>query len=108
MNTGRIIGCIIDLAVALACIIPGLLIWKKQKIGLLHDYHYRHVQEEDIPAYTRSMGIGLIIMGMGILVMAAFLLFALPLWWVPMAAGFVLGLALVVKTQKKYNGSIMG
>ena len=45
----------------------GLLLWKKQKIELLHDYHYRNVRPEDKGPYTRLVGQGLLCMGAGIL-----------------------------------------
>lgn len=61
-----IIGVIVDLAVGLLCIILGLMLWKKQKISLIHSYHYKNVKKEDVPAYTRLMGIGLILIGVGI------------------------------------------
>ena len=41
-----IIGFIIDLAVGLFILILGMQIWKKQKISLLHDYHYKNVKEK--------------------------------------------------------------
>ena len=98
-----IVGVIIDLAVGLCCIILGLLIWKKQKISLLHDYHYQYVKREAIPAYTLMVGRGIVIVGAGIAAAGLFDLVMSPLWWVPMAAGFVLGLALVIFAQRKYN-----
>ena len=61
-----IIGVIVDFAVGLLCIILGLMLWKKQKISLIHSYHYKNVKKEDVPAYTRLMGIGLILIGVGI------------------------------------------
>ena len=48
------------------CVVLGLLIWKKEKVSLIHDYHYKNVQEADIPAYARLMGIGIILIGVGI------------------------------------------
>ena len=102
-----ILGVIIELAIGAICIILGMLLWKKQMISLLHDYHYKHVKKEDIPAYTRQMGISLIIIGAGIIITGLLNLAYSSLWWVPMLAGFVLGLALIYTAQKKYNGSIL-
>lgn len=59
MPIGMIIGCIIDFAVGLFCIIIGLMVWKKQKLTLLHDYHYKHVKRADIPAYTICLNFSL-------------------------------------------------
>ncbi len=98
-----IVGVIIDLAVGLLCITLGMLVWKKQKISLLHDYHYQYVKREDIPAYTRHAGFGIVIVGIGIAVAGIFDLVLSRFWWVPLAAGIVLGLALLIRAQRKYN-----
>ena len=103
-----IFGVIIDFAVGLLLAALGLLLWKKQKVSLLHDYHYSHVKQEDLPAYTRQMGIGLIIIGAGIFLTGLLDLALSALWWIPLAAGIVLGLIVIYLAQKKYNGSVMG
>ena len=103
-----IAGSIIDFAVGLTCIILGLLIWKKQKISILHSYHYKNVKQEDIPAYTRLMGIGNIIIGAGICLTGLLNIACPKAWWIPMVGGFVVGFIIIYKSQKKYNGSVMG
>lgn len=103
-----IAGSIIDFAVGLTCIILGLLIWKKQKISILHSYHYKNVKQEDIPAYTRLMGIGNIIIGAGICLTGLLNIACPKAWWIPMVGGFVVGFIIIYKAQKKYNGSVMG
>jgi len=45
----------------------GYLIWKKQKINLIHAYHYKKVKEEDKKAYTNLMGKAMIVIGVGML-----------------------------------------
>ena len=100
-----IIGVIVEVAVGLMLIVFGLLIWKKQKVSLLHDYHYRNVKKDDIPAYSRMIGIGLILRGAGICLTGVLNLFESPLWWVPFAAGFAAGIPFMHKAQKRYNGS---
>ena len=100
-----IAGFIIELAVGLVCIIIGLLIWLKKKISLVHDYHYKNVKKEDIPAYTRLLGHGLLFIGTGICVTGLLNLLKSTLWWVPMLIGFVAGFIAMNKAQKKYNGS---
>ena len=102
-----IIGILIEATVGLLCIVLGFLIWKKQKLSLIHDYHYRNVKEEDVPSYTRQIGIGLIIIGTGILLTGMLDLLNSSLWWAPLIIGFSLGLIVIIKAQKKYNGSIM-
>ena len=100
-----IIGVIVDFAVGLLCIILGLMLWKKQKISLIHSYHYKNVKKEDVPAYTRLMGIGLILIGGGICITGVLNLLYSSLWWVPLLVGFVMGFIIMNKSQKKYNGS---
>ncbi len=100
-----IIGVIVDFAVGLLCIILGLMLWKKQKISLIHSYHYKNVKKEDVPAYTRLMGIGLILIGVGICITGVLDLLYSSLWWIPLLAGFVMGFIIMNKAQKKYNGS---
>lgn len=100
-----VIGIIINISVGALIIWLGLLLWKKQKIGLLHDYHYKNVSAEDIPAYTRVMGIGIIIIGAGIAFTGVLDIFTSRLWWIPLTAGLIGGIALMHKAQKKYNGS---
>ena len=100
-----IIGVIIDLSVGLICITLGILLWWKQKISLLHDYHYRNVRKEDIPAYTRLVGISLLLIGAGICITGLLNLFYSPLWWLPLFGGIAAGFLVMNKAQKKYNGS---
>ena len=103
-----ILGVIIELAVGAICIVLGVLLWKKQMVSILHDYHYKHVKKEDIPAYTRQMGISMIIIGAGIIITGLFNLVDSSLWWIPLLAGFVLGFVVIHMSQKRYNGSVLG
>ena len=103
-----IFGCIVEGLVGLICIVLGVLLWKKQMISILHDYHYKHVKQKDIPAYTKQIGIGLILIGAGILITGVLNLIYSAYWWAALAAGFASGLIVMYKAQKKYNGSVMG
>ena len=103
-----IFGFAFELAVGTLCIVFGLLVWLKQKVSLIHDYQYKNVKKADIPAYSRLVGIGLIIIGAGICVTGIFNLVESPAWWVPALVGFVSGFAVMHKAQKKYNGSWFG
>ena len=99
-------GVLVLTAVGLLCVILGLILWRKQKITLLHTYHYQNVRKEDIPAYTRQMGIGLIVIGAGILGDAAANLTGhTAVGFVLLGAGFVAGFIVMSIAQKKYNGS---
>lgn len=100
-----IVGFIVELLVGLMCITFGLLIWKKRKVSLLHDYHYKNVKEEDIPSYCKLMGIGLIMMGLGICLTGVyFLIFENLFGLLIMVLGFIIGIIIINKAQK-YNGS---
>ena len=103
-----IIGVIINLAVGLLLIAFGVLIRKKQRVSLLHDYHYKNVKQEELPAYSRLIGIGLIVMGAGICITGLLNLFESPLWWVSLVCGIVAGFIVMNKAQRKYNGSWFG
>ena len=75
-------------AIGLVLIILGLVTWKKQTTVFLHSYHYKKVKEEDIPAYTRLMGIGQIIIGAGFCLTAVLKLFVQgPFSWAFLIAG---------------------
>ena len=101
-----IAGVLIEAGVGVLLIVLGLLIWKKRKVSLLHDYHYKNVKEEDVPAYARGMGIGLIVMGAGECVSGVCHLAGLmTLSWVALAVFYAAGIVWMHKIQKKYNGS---
>ena len=101
-------GAIIEFIIGAICIVMGVLLWKKQMISILHDYHYQHVKKDDIPAYTRQMGIGMITIGAGVIITGLLNLVYSSLWWIPLLAGFVIGLIIIFVAQKKYNGSVLG
>lgn len=99
-------GTIIYFAVGVLLVVLGLVMWKKQKINLLHDYHYKNVKAEDVPAYTRAMGIGQIVIGAGLCVTGALQFFVQgPASLAALAVGIVCGLIIFHKAQMRYNGS---
>lgn len=100
-----IVGFVTDLAVGLLCIILGSLIWKKQRISILHDYHHKNVKTDDIPVYTRLVGISLLLLGIGFCITGLLNLFESSLWWVPILIGFIAFFIVMNKAQKTYNGS---
>ena len=106
MNAGIIVGVSIEETVGVLLIVLGLVIWIKKAVSLLHTYHYKHVEEEDIPAYCRVIGISLILMGVGLCATGVLNLFESAWWWIPFTVGFVVGIAVFIFAQKKYNGSI--
>lgn len=81
----------------------------KGNIRLIHSYHYTHVSQEDIEPFTRKMGIGGALTGGGLLVMP---LLDLTLgheigYWAGLA-GISAGMALMLWTTIRYNGSLFG
>ena len=61
-----VFGVITLFAVGALCVVLGIIIWKQQKIDLIHDYQHRNVRAEDKPAYCRQMGISIIFIGVAI------------------------------------------
>ncbi len=93
------------LAAGIAVLAIGCRIWKKQQITLLHEYHYKNVKEEDKQAYAEGMGKGLLWIGGGTAA-TGILNFATntSYGWAAFAIGFCVGLILLHRTQKTYNG----
>ena len=72
-------------------------------VGTIHAYNRRRVRGEDIPKYGRAVGAGTLVIGIGLV-----LAFAAMLWCeaaAPYIIGltFAAGLALIVYGQIKYN-----
>ena len=100
-----IAGFIIGLAFGSVFIISGLLIWKKQKISLVHTYLHKKVKKDDISAYTRLWGIGLLLIGSGICVTGLLTLLKSSFWWIPMLSGFASSLTVISIALIRYNCS---
>lgn len=82
----------------------GYLIWKKEKISLLHDYHRDKVRPEDRKAFCTLSGWGVLAIGIGLLITAVLLRMTGSAWsFMAFAAGFAAGLALLIDAGKKYN-----
>ena len=103
-----IAGIIVFTLIGILLIILGMLLWKKQRISLIHDYHYRHIKPSDVPAYTRLMGIALLLMGAGCCISGIIMLFAPEYACIAMVFGLFAGLLVMNKAQKTYNGSWFG
>ena len=109
MNIAGIIELVIMLPTGIAFLVLGMLLWKKQKISLIHDYHHSHVQAQDIKAYTRLWGIGLLIMGIGSCLTGIIdIVFHTEAGWIVFIMGFAIGFLIGNKAQKNYNGSWFG
>ena len=95
---------ILLLAVGAIIIRYGYIVWIKEDLTVLHDYHSNKLSEENKKAFCTIMGVGLILVGAGIAIYGILLSFS-PLIKVliPMAAGFVIGLVMMVYAILKYN-----
>ena len=103
-----LIGLIVLLGVAILFFSFGWLLRKKQRIDLVNAWHTRNVKKEDVPAYTKLMGLSLIAIGAGCLVTGIVAcILEETLGWLALPVGFVAGFALIRKAQKKYNGGKM-
>ena len=90
--------------IGIVLLVIGGLVWRKDKITLLHDYHYDRVAEENTHAFCAISGWGLILMGIGLVGTAVLLGFTESIWsFLAMAAGFAAGIALLIYAGKKYN-----
>ena len=92
--------------IGLVLIVLGFLTWKKQTTAFLHSYHYKNVKEEDVPAYTKRMGVGQILIGAGFCLTGVLKLFTEGLLsWAGLIAGLAAGLPFIAKAQRENNGS---
>ena len=90
--------------IGIACIIAGWLLWKKERITLLHDYHYENVAPKDKKAFCTLCGIGMICLGAGMVLTAVILGITESLWsFLVFAAGFAVGLGFLIYAGKTYN-----
>lgn len=102
--TGKIIGTAVLGAVGILFTVFGLLIWKRQMIGLMHDYHVKKVAPENKKAFCTLAGIGVLTIGIGLLITAAiFGATGSPLAFIAFSAGFAAGLILLIAACGKYN-----
>ena len=87
----------------------GLVTWIGKQISLIHGYQHRNVKEEDIPAYTRAMGVGQIAVGVGFCLSGLIRLLS-DGWvhWAVLGAGVLSGLIVMHLAQRKYNGGWFG
>ena len=82
----------------------GCLMWKKEKITLLHSYHYDKVSPSDKKVFCKISGWGVISIGIGLLVTAIIIgITGSALSFIAFALGFVVGLVLLIYVGAKYN-----
>ncbi len=97
-------GLIVCLSAGIPCIALGLIVWKKQNISLVHEYHRTRVRKEDVAAYTRLIGLGLLVIGIGACLtgLTCFLLNTLK-GWAFFGLSLMAGIMLFIRAQKKYQ-----
>ena len=107
---GKIIGVLITGGVGTIIAVMGWLIWKKEKLSLMHDYHVNKVSAENKTAFCRLSGIGLIagigliVIGIGLLISAVILFVTDSAYsFLCFAVFFVVGLAMLISAGAKYN-----
>ena len=101
---GRIIGVLTTGGVGVLLVVLGVLLWKKEMITLLHDYHVDKVSQEDKKAFCKLSGIGLIIPGAGLVLSAILLGITDSAWsFLCFAVSFPVGLGMLIAAGRKYN-----
>lgn len=84
---------ILLLTIGIVFLVIGWLIWKKEKITLIHSYHYNKVSDTNKRAYTALVGKGTLIIGTGIIVTGIIDLITQTGWgWIVFGVSFFVGL----------------
>ena len=100
----KIIGVLITGGIGLIITVFGWLIWKKEKISLLHDYHVDRVSVENKPAFCKLSGIGIVVVGIGLLITAVLLGITDSAYsFICFTVCFASGLAILITAGAKYN-----
>lgn len=98
------IGSIILGLIGIVFIVLGYMVWKKEKISLLHDYHYDKVSAADKKAFCTISGIGVVLVGIGLLITAIIIGITNSMWsFFAFAIGFVIGLIMLIYAGIRYN-----
>lgn len=99
-----IITGILFALLGLLFIMLGRQIWNKQRIDLIISFHSDKVSAENKQAYCTLTGTGVLIMGIGFLLSGICTAFTQSvLVFVPMTAGLVSGLVLLISANRKYS-----
>lgn len=98
------IELMIQLVVGSITLILGYLVGKKGKIGLIHDYHYKRVKEEDKIAYTAMVGRAISAIGCGVVLCGLFnYITDSENGLIGLIVCIIYGLLQINKAQKLYN-----
>ena len=97
-------GAIIVGLIGIVFIILGYLLWKKERISLLHRYHYDKVLEENKKSFCTISGIGIIFIGSGLFITGVIIGITNSAWsFIAFAIGLFVGLAMLIYAGIKYN-----
>ncbi len=95
---------IIFAAVGIFFTVLGYLVWIKEKITLIHDYHVDKVSEKNKKAYCRLAGIGLVIFGTTMVITAVLLAVTESrASYLCFACGCVAEIVMMIVAGVKYN-----
>ncbi len=98
---------LIVIPVSLLAFYFGYQIKSKQRISLIHDYHWKNVKDQDIKPYTSFMGIGQYAIAIGCLTSGVLgLFFSTIIIILPVFLGIIIGFIIMYKAQKKYNSGM--
>lgn len=101
------IGTIVMCPIGIIFVIVGYLLWKKQKITLLHSYHYNKVSEQDKKEFCILSGIGVILIGIGIIATGIIIGITDSAWsFIAFLVGFSIGIGMLIYAGMKYNRGI--
>ena len=99
-----IISTIIVGSAGIIFVLLGYLIWKKQKISLLHEYHYDKVSAENKEVFCALSGKGVVTIGVGMIITAVIIGITDSPWsFIVFAIGFVIGMIMLAYAGRKYN-----
>ena len=104
---------IVTAIIGVICIFIGIS-HRKGNISLLHSYHRKRVSEEDKLPFGRMVGLGVIIVGISLILMAVMSFMATafenPIYnvigTVVLTVGLVIGLGIIFFAMIKYNKGI--
>ncbi|MDD8048237.1 MAG: DUF3784 domain-containing protein [Thomasclavelia sp.] len=98
---------IVMIIIGVLMLVIGYLLVFKQKINLLHSYHYKRVQEKDKPTVCRYTGLGNIIIGIGMIVEPIFAYLISETVGLIICCVFVgVGVIIAVLVIMKYNNGL--
>ena len=82
----------------------GWMIWKNERMDLLHDYHRHRVSEEDKKRFCALCGMGVGVIGVGMLLTAVLFAATGKLWSLfAFVVGFLVGIVMLIRAIWKYN-----